>query len=314
MKKLLSLSLAALLGFCVVGVLRAEVLLDLIKKDNTSSGVKIDDATGNPRAEGLELNASDIATGTLPNARLDNSSVTLKGNAFNAANKLVELDGSGDYPALDGSAITNITAATADALSADPDNCGSGLLASGIQADGTADCAAVATAAASGSTEPVSAGALFTHDASASAHHAKTIDASELSAGILPDARLNSSSVTLQGNTFNGVSQLVQLDGSGDYPAADGSAITNVTAGDVAAANVTAGSFTGAFTHDTKLTISGVVDYGGITAVTLRTTACSEHVQDSKTCKVVNLTDYDLYTSTASQAGSWRNVRTGVAP
>lgn len=37
--------------------------------------------------------------------------------------------------------------------------------------------------------------------------------------------------VTLQGNSFNGVSQLVQLDGSGKLPAIDGSALTGVTGG-----------------------------------------------------------------------------------
>jgi hypothetical protein len=35
--------------------------------------------------------------------------------------------------------------------------------------------------------------------------------------------------LTQQGNVFNGVNQLVQMDGSGNYPAANGSAITNLT-------------------------------------------------------------------------------------
>lgn len=39
------------------------------------------------------------------------------------------------------------------------------------------------------------------------------------------------SSVTTQGNTFNGASQLVQLDGSGLLPAVDGSQLTNLPAG-----------------------------------------------------------------------------------
>ncbi|MFA6318611.1 MAG: hypothetical protein WC943_14475, partial [Elusimicrobiota bacterium] len=40
---------------------------------------------------------------------LRSSSVTLQGNDFNAANLLVKLDGSGRYPALDGSLISNIS-------------------------------------------------------------------------------------------------------------------------------------------------------------------------------------------------------------
>jgi hypothetical protein len=39
---------------------------------------------------------------------------------------------------------------------------------------------------------------------------------------------LNSSSVTLQGNSFNGASQLVKLDGSSKLPVVDGSNLTNV--------------------------------------------------------------------------------------
>ncbi|OIO02899.1 MAG: hypothetical protein AUJ51_05655 [Elusimicrobia bacterium CG1_02_56_21] len=40
---------------------------------------------------------------------------------------------------------------------------------------------------------------------------------------------LNSSSVTLQGNTFNGASQLVRLDGTSKLPAVDGSALLKVS-------------------------------------------------------------------------------------
>ena len=52
-----------------------------------------------------------------------------------------------------------------------------------------------------------------------------TTDAGDLVSGTLDDARL-SSNVTIQGNTFNGASQLVQLDGTGKLPAVDGSQLT----------------------------------------------------------------------------------------
>lgn len=53
-----------------------------------------------------------------------------------------------------------------------------------------------------------------------------TTDASSITSGTLADARL-SANVTVQGNTFNGVNQLVRLDGSGKLPG--GSYSTAVT-------------------------------------------------------------------------------------
>jgi hypothetical protein len=52
-------------------------------------------------------NASNISSGTLNDARLS-ANVTLQGNTFNAANKLVQLDASAKLPAVDGSQLTNL--------------------------------------------------------------------------------------------------------------------------------------------------------------------------------------------------------------
>jgi hypothetical protein len=54
-----------------------------------------------------------------------------------------------------------------------------------------------------------------------------TTNASNIASGTLADARLTSA-VTLQGNTFNGVNQLVKLDASAKLPAVDGSNLTNL--------------------------------------------------------------------------------------
>jgi hypothetical protein len=54
-----------------------------------------------------------------------------------------------------------------------------------------------------------------------------TTNASNITSGTLDDARLTSA-VTKQGNTFNGASQLVQLDASAKLPAVDGSNLTNL--------------------------------------------------------------------------------------
>ncbi len=55
------------------------------------------------------LNASNITSGTLSNARLT-ANVTLQGNAFNGANELVQLNGSGQLPAVSGANLTNLNA------------------------------------------------------------------------------------------------------------------------------------------------------------------------------------------------------------
>ncbi|HEU5187964.1 MAG TPA: collagen-like protein [Candidatus Saccharimonadales bacterium] len=117
-------------------------------------------------AENLtNLNATNIASGTLNNARLS-TSVTLQGNSFNAAGQLVQLDGSAQLPAVSGALLTDINGAS-------------------------------------------------------------------ISSGTINNARL-STTVTLAGNTFNGASQLVQLDASGLLPALNGSALTNLNASQIA--------------------------------------------------------------------------------
>jgi hypothetical protein len=52
-------------------------------------------------------NASNISSGTLNDARLS-ANVTLQGNTFNAASKLVQLDSNAKLPAVDGSNLTNL--------------------------------------------------------------------------------------------------------------------------------------------------------------------------------------------------------------
>jgi len=48
----------------------------------------------------------------------------------------------------------------------------------------------------------------------------------------------SATNVTTQGNTFNGNSQLIQTNATGQYPALDGSLITNLASGGITAANV----------------------------------------------------------------------------
>ncbi len=95
-------------------------------------------------------------------------------------------------------------AGTATALAANGSNAGSGRLCLGVDASGNCEDAAVDASEVSGSTNPVQSGALFTHDADAAAHHTKTVDASELTTGALPNARLSQDGVTLDTMTLTG--------------------------------------------------------------------------------------------------------------
>ena len=64
-----------------------------------------------------------------------------------------------------------------------------------------------------------------------------TTNASNISSGTLADARL-SANVTLQSNTFNGASQLVQMTAATKLPAVDGSLLTSLTKTQVGLSNV----------------------------------------------------------------------------
>jgi len=68
------------------------------------------------------------------------------------------------------------------------------------------------------------------------------LDAAKL-ANTVPNAALDSSSVTKRGNSFNGPGQLVLLNAFSRLPAVDGSLLLNVTAGSVNAASVQPGTF-----------------------------------------------------------------------
>lgn len=235
MKRLLALAL-------VLGVVANASAINFweLRDQSNVTQVTID---GADQLIGALLDASSINRGTVPNARLDSSSVTLQGNTFNGNSQLVQLTAGGLLPVLSGANLTSL-------------------------------------------------------------------NASQLTSGTVPNARLDSSSVTLQGNSFNGVSQLIKTDGTGKYPALDGSNITNITATSIPASGVTPGTFqSGIYTFPTTTVVNGLSLLGSLSAASLRTTGCA-----SSACLAFNSNDFDLYTSTGASAGSWRNTRTGVAP
>ncbi|MBI3006109.1 MAG: hypothetical protein HYY49_11945, partial [Ignavibacteriales bacterium] len=162
------------------------------------------------------LNATSLSNGTVDDARLS-LNVTKAGNSFNGANQLVQLTSLGKLPALDGSALTGVSA---------------GSLAGGTYGN--------VYTFSNESNSFTGSGAGLT-----------SLNAANLSSGTLDDARL-SSNVTKAGNTFNGADQLVQLTSLGKLPALDGSALTFVSASSLAsgtyANNYTFSSSSNSFT------------------------------------------------------------------
>lgn len=163
---------------------------NITTQGNTFNGVsqlvQLNASTQLPAVSGLlvtTLNASNIASGTLADARLS-SQVTVQGNTFNGASQLVQMNSSTQLPAISG---VNLTA----------------------------------------------------------------LNATNIASGTLADARL-SSQVTVQGNTFNGASQLVQLNGSTQLPAVSGVNLTALNASNLGSGTIPDARLSGSVEVKTK--------------------------------------------------------------
>lgn len=167
----------------VVGILQAVTgqTADIFQaKDSNNVVIAKIDATGNFTAVSLTgtgagitaLNASNVASGTLADARLS-ANVTLQGNTFNGPSQLVQTTAGGALPALSGVNLTGL-------------------------------------------------------------------NGSNIASGTVADIRL-SANVTLQGNTFNGVSQLVQTTVGGSLPALSGANLTSLNASNVSSGTLADG-------------------------------------------------------------------------
>src|SRR3990167_4292234 len=196
----------------------AEVTNDSIINADINAAAAIDwtkiNKTGSSLAELTTRSAGDLSSGTLSDARLS-ANVTIQGNTFNGANQLVRLDAGGLLPALNASALTNLNASNlaggtvADArLSANVSVLGSSIDSTEITNDSIVNADINVTAAIDWTKISKTGSSLA---------DLTTRSAGDLSSGTLADARL-SSNVTLQGNSFNGASQLVQLTAGGILP------------------------------------------------------------------------------------------------
>ncbi len=195
-------------------------------------------------------------------------------------NQLVQLSGTGALPALNGAALTNLSSANlsgalpaisgASLTSLNGTNISSGTVADArltanvtllgntfnginqlVQLSGTGALPALNGSALTSLTSGNLTGAL----PAISGASLTSLNGSNISSGTVADARL-STNVTLLGNTFNGINQLVQLNGSGALPALNGSALTNLSSANLTGAlpaingsaltNLSAGNLTGA--------------------------------------------------------------------
>lgn len=136
-----------------------------------------------------------------------------------------------------------------------------------------------------------------------------TSNASNISSGVLPDARL-SSNVTQQGNTFNGVNQLVKLDSLGKLPAIDGSQLTGLVSqianlSDVQLTSLQTGqtlSYNGTkWVNTTSATATVRHDYSGVYSYVGRAPQLSpEGNAVWKITRMQILTDGNVLTTTAN--------------
>jgi hypothetical protein len=136
-----------------------------------------------------------------------------------------------------------------------------------------------------------------------------TSNASNITSGVLPDARL-SSNVTQQGNTFNGLNQLVRLDALGKLPAIDGSQLTGLISqianlSDVQLIDLQVGqtlSYNGTkWVNTTSATATVRHDYSGVYSYVGRAPQLSPEASAVwKITRIQVLTDGNVLTTTAN--------------
>lgn len=104
---------------------------------------------------------------------------------------------------------------------------------------------AVATGTLNGFASPVSS-------PTAAINFSSNAFTASLAGGATAFINLNFSSVTAMGGTFNGINQLVKLDGSGNLPALNGSALTNLNGSNIASGQISSTVLPSTISYTTK--------------------------------------------------------------
>ncbi|MDL2342291.1 MAG: hypothetical protein QFB87_04420, partial [Patescibacteria group bacterium] len=202
----------------------------------TQNGNVVCDASGNCAGAGGAI----VGSGTVNTLALFTASGAIGDSAISQSGSTIIVNGALSATALqgDGSAVTNVDAALLNSLPAsfyvNADNLSAGTL-SDARLSGNVPLLNAATNIFVGTVTANNfsgnGSAVTNVDAAKLNGQNPTFytDATNLSTGTLSDARL-STNVTLQGNAFNGASQLVQLTATGTLPTLNGSNVTNVNA------------------------------------------------------------------------------------
>ncbi len=176
------------------------------------------------------VDISDTAAGVTKQASVTNlaaavvvaGNITTQGNTFNGASQLLQLNGSTQLPAVSGALLTNLNASSITS-----GTIADARLTAQVTVQGNTFNGASQLLQLNASTQiPAVSGALLTN-----------LNATNIGSGTIADARL-SAQVTVQGNTFNGANQLVQMNGSTQLPAVSGVNLTALNASNLGSGTV----------------------------------------------------------------------------
>jgi hypothetical protein len=190
------------------------------------------------------VDVSDAAAGTtkkttvsdITTAIITIGNITTQGNTFNGASQLLQLNGSTQIPAVSGALLTNLNASS---------------IASGTIADARLTAqVTVQGNTFNGANQLVQLNA-STQLPALSGINLTALNASNIGSGTIADARL-SAQVTVQGNTFNGANQLVQMNGSTQLPAVSGVNLTALNASNLGSGTVPDARISTSFSTKTK--------------------------------------------------------------
>jgi fibronectin-binding autotransporter adhesin len=184
----------------------------------------------------VSLPANSIANSALQ------STVTLAGNTFNGNSQLVQTTAGGLLPVLNGSNLTNVTATTFTGT----------ITNANLTAGSYGNITGVGTLGTLAVTGAVTGGT----------YNGATLSSTAING-------VTTATITTQGNTFNGASQLLQLNASTQIPAVSGTLVTNLNASALASGTVPAGVVSGSYTGITAVgTLTSLAVTGAVTGGT----------------------------------------------